>query len=579
MKNKGILKKGLLAIVVVSMMASVIGCRSKKTEAPKVEVKKIDHTTPITLTIKSGSNGEATDLFAQEVKKRFNVTLIESNVDAQKWKLNLASGELPDIFDTSNMDEMKQMITGKLLLNMDNYMSAAPNMSKYGKVRTDYSRKNMSTDGKLYLAPIHGGADGSKRAVALASDPVGVYVRWDYYKELGSPVIDTPEKLLQLFVDMQKKHPKTEDGKKTYGMTHWSTWGDNGLWSVNNMGYESSYDNVSAYDKTMVLTKTGELKDKALTPDGAFWKNVKFMYEANRLGVLDPEGFTMKGGQATDKIKAGIAFSVSHPFNLVDLNKTIADKFGPEVGFGLLPLVFKNSYAAEGVPFEGGWKWGIGISSKTKEPERAMEIIDFMNSYEGARIIYSGIKGQEWDVTNGVVSVKTETLNSLANDKDYGKKTGLLSPVKWDHFVGLDSLLIDPNDNAQLDLLTTQETVVSKLTGFAKQYSKEMGVKYPADVINKYKAEKKIEAIKLDTNWQSLVEPASDDMKRIGVKFTEYAAKVLPKAVLAKSDEEFNKIMNDAIAEFKNIGVEGYNKYLVEQANKVKEEYKKMSAK
>lgn len=52
------------------------------------------------------------------------------------------------------------------------------------------------------------------------SEPIyGPYIRWDLYKELGYPELNTLEDLLPVLKHMQALHPVTESGERTYGFS------------------------------------------------------------------------------------------------------------------------------------------------------------------------------------------------------------------------------------------------------------------------------------------------------------------------------------------------------------------------
>lgn len=79
-----------------------------------------------------------------------------------------------------------------------------------------------------------------------------------------------------------------------------------------------------------------------------------------------------------------------------------------------------------------GWD-AITITKKNKNPERTMQLINFLASEEGQYLLMWGIEGQHWDIKDGKHTPRAEVLQGFKDDWNaYAKETGIR---KWTWFV------------------------------------------------------------------------------------------------------------------------------------------------
>lgn len=55
--------------------------------------------------------------------------------------------------------------------------------------------------------------------------------------------------------------------------------------------------------------------------DGIFWKGLAFFNKAYRMGIMDPEAFTMKAAQYNEKVKSGAVLTCE--YNWVQPDKAV----------------------------------------------------------------------------------------------------------------------------------------------------------------------------------------------------------------------------------------------------------------
>ena len=75
--------------------------------------------------------------------------------------------------------------------------------------------------------------------------------------------------------------------------------------------------------------------------------------------------------------------------------------FGVPIAYNLhkpfVPIRKKGKLPRETISRTYNLEYGTAITKNCKNPEKAMELIDFMNSEEGARLVYSGLEGSHWN--------------------------------------------------------------------------------------------------------------------------------------------------------------------------------------
>ena len=80
------------------------------------------------------------------------------------------------------------------------------------------------------------------------------------------------------------------------------------------MGYTNSGNNQ------FINNETGEFEDMFTVEDGPLWKALSFYNKAYRMGIMDPEAFTMKNSQYDDKIKNGEVLVCNYNWTQPDKN-------------------------------------------------------------------------------------------------------------------------------------------------------------------------------------------------------------------------------------------------------------------
>ncbi len=126
-----------------------------------------------------------------------------------------------------------------------------------------------------------------------------------------------------------------------------------------------------------------------------YYTILKFMNELYREGLLDPDSSSQSFAQYSDKMTDGVAFSSIFKYAGQDLYNTDEHLAENKMMMSLIPndatpIIYELSTSGT------GYEWTI--SATTKYPELCMEIIDWLSTPEGALTYWYGSCGENWDV-------------------------------------------------------------------------------------------------------------------------------------------------------------------------------------
>ncbi|QHT61480.1 extracellular solute-binding protein [Paenibacillus lycopersici] len=498
---------------------------------------------PITLKVELNSTGkdfESTEVY-DEITRMTGVTMDIQTYDEQKFKVELAGGNLPDIIQVPNKN-IKELIEGNNILPLDDLVKAyGPDIAQPVLARSlDYIRRFWS-DGKnkLYMVPVQVGSSGFG-----FQQETGLNVRWDYYKELGYPRIRSIDDMVNVIAEMVQRHPETEDGSKTYGVSMWNDWG---TWSIRSIGLITG---GGVYD-----VNTGQLVNDYTDPDhSAVWDMARFLYLAQQRGILDPDAFTAKYNDIVAEASKGTLLSAFATWPFAYVNAELLRQ-GPDKGFVTLPLDW--GFTNVGGSTVAGWSdraWAI--TSNCKDPGRAMALINFLVSEQGSRLIASGIQGRHWDYADGVPQMKPETAALAAEGGDSWKRTGIGMFANQQGFT--DHVVT--NDGGIVNLFESPEMYKAKMNSLYEDYDRHYGVTYPAEAYKRLVEQGKVKTLdQVPQDILNAMPPKPDDIIRIQSKLDELLMKGMPVVVLGSAnDAEFAVNEQKLIDQLVDAGADRY---------------------
>jgi putative aldouronate transport system substrate-binding protein len=357
----------------------------------------IADTTPYTLVIggieDTTTNSDfANSTIGQEILRLTGITVKLEKIDVTKMTALAATGDLPDILYMNNDatgQVSKALIQSGNLLQLDDLLNSR-GQNILARAKEGITQLAKQTDNKIYCLPCAVSLKDTSTPQYNGSN--GFYSRYDLYQGIGSPEINGIDSYLQVLKQIQDKYPTAPDGSKAYALSAWTDWG--ALWPYYYIfPYMNGYTVLEGQE--FVNRYTGQWTSSYLDPRSIFWQAVYFYFKANQLGIFDPDGLTQNWTQFSDKIAAGEVYTCCAG------NWSVPDTTvcGENAGLFLFPGAFPSAgdmYTPE-QPRGYGFNDSRCISAKCKNPERAMDFLNFMDSDYGARLAVNGVKGVDWD--------------------------------------------------------------------------------------------------------------------------------------------------------------------------------------
>lgn len=504
--------------------------------------------------------------FAKIVEDKFNMKLniIAPNVAGggdTLYNTRVAAGELGDLIIVNKGEQLDELVQGGLVLDAADYYPAMESVSKFDKA---VEHLNDGKDGVFAFPSSVSSLKPTEPSEGL-NPTFGPFVRWDYYKELGYPDVGTLEDLLPVLADMQAAHPTTDNGQPVYGFSLFKDWDGNMMVTAKQPACFYGYDEIG-----FVLAKAdGSDYQGILDPDGEYMRSLKLYFDANQLGLVDPESTTQNYDTLFSKFQNGQVLFSWWPW-LGQSAFNTEENMAAGKGFQMVPMEDQEifSYGAEAY----GGKPIFAIGSKAEDPERIAAFIDWLYSAEGAYAnnaqtgASAGPQGLTWDVNDAGEPELT----------DFGKQVflegGGTVPEEWgggDYADGVSAL----NISAVLPIEVDTET------GFP--YSYTFWPTYQAAIANPLTedwsakmggATSTMEY--LQTNDQVLVAPGasyappadSSEIETLRNQVKEIVKQFSWQMVFADSEAKFESLRDELIETANGLGYEKVLEFDMENA-------------
>lgn len=548
------MKKKTVTITAVLLTAAILtatGCSkdtpsSASTTPNSTNSASSNDMAPITFSMYSADpNADWDDMqsgVGKKIKEKTGVSLkLEFPVGGasdQKVALMASSGEYPDLVMAKG-DTQKLIDAGAMV-------DLAPLIEKYGpnlkKVYGDYiKRLRYSKDNHaIYTLP----TTGVNQKYFDAGG--GFEVQHQVLKELGYPKIKTVKDFENAIKTYKEKHP-TIDGKPTIGLSlladDWRI-----LISVTNPAF---YTTGAPDDGEFYIDQnTYEAKYHFLRPEEKDY--FKWLNHMNSIGLLDPESFVQKYDQYKAKIASG------RVLGLIDQNweygegENVLKKEGKlDQTYAHFPVTLNENFkdhSFQETGFLAGL--GIGITTKAKDPVRAIKFLDWMASDEGQVLTNWGVEGIDYKVENGKRVITPEAQDKKTNNPGgYKKENGIgnywLSARYGDG-------VKDPSGNYYTTNFPEQ---------IQKNYTKADLETLKAYNITTYKdlwpKDDEFPVRKYGAAW-GINHPTGSDLQVTFQKSEDIMKKRIPEAILAKP-EDFDKVWAAFMADLEKVGVKKMN--------------------
>ncbi len=564
---RGHLSKKLLSMLLASSLA--VGSVSVLSSCGKTGGSASDE--PVTLDVYSqlaNYSGIQTGWSADILLDKFNVKLNIIPEGNGVYDTRAESGDLGDIVVFgSDSGKYPSAVKEGLLYdwNQDNLLE------DYGPYIKEHMPDALKKNSDLTSSITDGASDavyGFGYNVATSSSDFSEFlytwdIRWDLYKKLGYPEVKDLDDYIQLLKDMKEICPKDESGNPTYAVSLWHEWDDSMVMYVKALA--TAYWGYDEFGLGLYDPKTGEFHG-ALEEDGPYIQALKFFNELYRNDLVDPDSMTQTYDNAIEKVKNGGVFT-----SLFNYSGQLAYNTPEHLEDGTMMYSMCPSEASPilyGLGTLGGSRvWTIG--AKSEYPELAMEVINFLSTPEGCLMSDYGPKGVTWDYDEEGNTYFTELGKKCNRNKD----TKIGNGFKGSYHDG--ELQIN-NRTWAVDATNPESNGETYNSKNWKSEQTEAGTKIEQDWRDKTGCTNSNEYL---MNGKYTLSPATsftfpekdDELQTTWNQVTKNCILVGSwNAVYAKSEQEFDKIIDNMIKDAKEYGYDKCEDWSKAQAVKRK---------
>jgi putative aldouronate transport system substrate-binding protein len=399
---------------------SLTACTGPGTDEEVAETVSIDQdwsqADPITIDVFDGlANymGTQSGWFGKVVKDKFNMELnvIAPNVAGggdTLYNTRVAGGDLGDLVVVDKGEKLDELIEGGLVLDASPYVDSMANATAFDAA---LDKLNEGKDGVFGFPTAVSSIKPTEPSEGL-EPTFGPYLRWDLYAEAGYPEIGTLEDLLPVLEDMQEANPEAENGQKAYAISLFKDWDGNMMV----MGKQPT--TLYGYDEMgFVLAKAdGSDYQSIVDTDSEYVRALRFYFDANQRGLVDPESTTQNYDTMFSKYQNGQVLLSWWPWlgqSAYNTEQNMADG----KGFQLAPMADQQifSYGAEVY----GGKQVLAIGAGAEDPARIAAFIDWLYSPEGVNMNSSqtgaaaGPQDHTWEIGENGEPALTEFGNQV----------------------------------------------------------------------------------------------------------------------------------------------------------------------
>lgn len=478
------------------------------------------------------------------------------NAVEQKLKQYIAAGTLPDIIGFRDSDQAQMALDADLLLPLDDYKELLPNLfeTEEYKKAVSYSRKYSSNGkGRLYMMPC---SIGPSWYNAYNWMPM---LRWDAYKQAGLPAVHTLEDYLDVVEKMVQANPETETGEKVYGFSLFSDWDKYSALEIAALSYLYGIDTeyVSPLMETNVITRT---TSSILNEDSFYKRALRFYFEANQRGLLDPDSRTQSYANLEKKYSQGrVMFSwfswLTGTYNEIPSGH-VNDPENPD-GYVNIPAEDMKIYQAPDQTI--GRNWYFAISKHCKSIEKACEFLNWLYDPDVEQYLYNGPEGFVWEYGPGGEPMVTDEGWEIIDHKDEDRMPleaggSFEDGIHPFNAIGMQAATVMDNGYT-ISYRYWPATLRKDMTRVQEEVNEFLGTETVADYLNQRSMTVK------STIAVNMIPTASDDVKTKVEAIGEVVRNISWQMVYAADEEEFESYWRSMLEQAASLGMDRVESY------------------
>lgn len=484
----------------------------------------------------------------------------------QKLNQYLAGGILPDVIGFKGLDQAQLAMDADMLLPLNEYKDKLPNIFEQENYKdaVAYSMDQTSNGtGNLYIMPT---SIGPASYNSYNWTPL---LQWDVYKKIGMPEVNTLEDYLDIVEKMVQEKPETENGEKVYGFSLFSDWDKYTALEVSTLSFFYGIDTeyVSPLMETNVVDKT----IKSILEEDSFYKRaLKFYFEANQRGLLDPDSMTQTYSNAEAKYSAGrIMFSYFSWLTGTYNTPAAGHVNNEENPDGYAPVLAKDMKIYKEPDQTIGRNWYFGISKDCSDVDAALDLINWIYDPAINAYLSNGPEGVVWEYDeNGVPQVIDWDVIDKKDQPIMSEEIGggcFQDGVYPFNTLGMQASIIQ-DDGYSLSYRYWPCKLERDLTAMKKEVNEwQGGVTCLAEYVEREGLEAK------STQAVNMIPPISDELEMTESQVGEIVKKYSWQMVYAADEEEFEACWEQMVSDAEGIGMESIVDYYTTEWEKAVE--------
>ena len=332
--------------------------------------------------------------FAEEIRSIFNMSInfiVDPGGDQDAlFMTRSAGGDLGDFHRVSSTD-LADLYTVGLIADITELVETRmPYYTSQFPAAVNRARNMVEGhEGRIFGVPNVASTQSPFTPTFDGVNPQhGSYMRQDAYFGIGAPPINTLDDLLPVLKQMQEYMPYTESGAPTYGFTIWQEWDGNFLMHNADRFGEMYKGYQKFYHTTYFIDPATRGYESYLDPDGIYKRALRLYFDANQMGLMDPDSPVQNWDTAWDKSVDGqFLFSWWSWFGVVGFNG-VDNRADRGIGYRFMPIASQQIISAGVNP--SGDQSHITISPRAQEPERIADFLNWHASPAGFQFQYAG---------------------------------------------------------------------------------------------------------------------------------------------------------------------------------------------
>jgi putative aldouronate transport system substrate-binding protein len=396
---KSIWKHALPVVMTGVLFLTATGCGSsggKKEEGseagtspnPAQSVKPKDPTAIRIMANFSVADPYPTDkAFVEAAEKKTNTKVTfevpPSSGYKEKLQLMLASGNYPDLvfFPAENDETYLKAVKDGIVIPINKYLDKAPNLTKYSYPNS-WDALKVNRDQNIYGIP---------RTTISRVD--GYLVRKDWLDNLGIKLPDNNEVTIDEFTDILRKFTFNDPDKNGKNDTY---------------GYAANVNTVKVLNPVLTYPlgsmgwqdSAGKYKYMDAQYDTSYKKVLEYTQQLYKEGVLDPDSAVNTVAASIDRFNRGLTGVRTEFAGYISTSETTLKKNFPNAS--LTYIFVKNEQGKVLGPGYGTGMFGLwAVTSSAKNPQDAVNFLDYMLSDEGWNLAVGGVEGIDYKTDNG----------------------------------------------------------------------------------------------------------------------------------------------------------------------------------